>query len=43
MQTWIDADAGNIANADDTVATGTTPYEAEVANLREAAKLINAG
>jgi flagellar basal-body rod protein FlgC len=36
MQSWIDADAGNIANADDTVATGTTPYEAEVANLAPA-------
>ncbi|HVB06565.1 MAG TPA: hypothetical protein VNF07_10015 [Acidimicrobiales bacterium] len=36
MQTWIDANAGNVANADDTVAPGTTPYEAEVAHLTPA-------
>ena len=33
MQTWIDADAGNIANADDVVATSSTPYAEQVAQL----------
>lgn len=36
MQTWIDANSGNIANADDTTATNATPYEAEVANFSAA-------
>lgn len=36
MQTWIDANAGNIANADDVSATNTTPYEAQLANFSPA-------
>jgi flagellar basal-body rod protein FlgC len=31
MQTWIDADAGNIANANDAVSPGQTPYQEQEA------------
>jgi flagellar basal-body rod protein FlgC len=31
MQTWIDTDAGNIANANDAVSPGQTPYQEQEA------------
>ena len=43
MQTWIDANAGNIANANDVSSPGTTPYEAQLVEFSPASPTGESG